>query len=274
MQLAVKSLLSPSNSQNNYSLSVTLLHEPFDFGMSTLSSRVGLKHLSRALAVSPGVQDVEISSSPQSKDSESTSEAGELKMKIRMSGDKTQTIYDNVFSRLVEAAQPIPGFRRVKGEIQILMCYWINMVAWHRMASTYTGKTPNKENSSFASTMEQADANGKLLGLSIMIGILKIMLDNMYHFTENLIKGKSLSIVGIPKEVLLHILGPSKVNKEAIKKIINTSVAECVANEKLEVTKDLKIEESYEELEVAFQPGQDFSFNAIVQLRKTNSKKH
>lgn len=36
-------------------------------------------------------------------------------MKICVSGEKTQQIFDKVFSKLVDAAQPIPGFRRVKG---------------------------------------------------------------------------------------------------------------------------------------------------------------
>jgi hypothetical protein len=32
----------------------------------------------------------------------------------------------------------------------------------------------------------------------------------------------------IPKEVALHLIGPSKVKKETIKKIINSTVAEYV----------------------------------------------
>lgn len=34
---------------------------------------------------------------------------------IEVSGAKTQTIFDEVFDKMVEEAQPIPGFRRVKG---------------------------------------------------------------------------------------------------------------------------------------------------------------
>ncbi|XP_058094192.1 uncharacterized protein LOC131240138 [Magnolia sinica] len=164
-----------------------------------ISARANLKPFAQVFAISPGLEDVDVSSSPKSEVSKSisASEDGRIKMRINVSGDKTQVIFDKVFSKLVDAAQPIPGFRRVKG-----------------------GKTPD-----------------------------------------------------IPKDVLLHILGPSKVNKEAIKKIINSTVAECVANEGLEVTKDLKIEESYEELEAAFEPGKEFSFNAIVQLQKTETSK-
>ncbi|KAK8960662.1 hypothetical protein KSP40_PGU016879 [Platanthera guangdongensis] len=67
-----------------------------------------------------------------------------VKVTVDVSGARTQEIFDDVFAKLVEAAQPIPGFRR------------------------------------------------------------------------------------IPKDVLLHILGPSKVNKETILSVINTTVAEFV----------------------------------------------
>lgn len=34
---------------------------------------------------------------------------------VEVSGEKTQTVFNNVFDKMVAAAQPIPGFRRVKG---------------------------------------------------------------------------------------------------------------------------------------------------------------
>ncbi|KAL5711663.1 hypothetical protein ACHQM5_013924 [Ranunculus cassubicifolius] len=113
-------------------------------------------------------------------------------MKFEVSGVKAESIFDDVFSKMVAAAQPIPGFRRVKG-----------------------GKTPN-----------------------------------------------------IPKDVLIQVLGPSKVYKQVITKVINSTVAEYVEREKLNVTKDLKVEQSYEELEAAFEPGEKFSFDVTIQLRK------
>lgn len=36
-------------------------------------------------------------------------------LRIEVSGATTQTIFDEVFDKIVEEAQPIPGFRRVKG---------------------------------------------------------------------------------------------------------------------------------------------------------------
>ncbi|XP_043703605.1 trigger factor isoform X2 [Telopea speciosissima] len=120
-----------------------------------------------------------------------TSKATELEIKVDVYGAKTQAIFDNVFSEMVSAAQPIPGFRRVKG-----------------------GKTPN-----------------------------------------------------IPNDVLLHILGHSKVYMEVIKKIINSTVADYVEKEGLKVTSDLRVNQSFEELESTFEPGEAFSFDAVIQLQ-------
>ncbi|XP_015967877.1 uncharacterized protein LOC107491536 isoform X1 [Arachis duranensis] len=120
------------------------------------------------------------------------SDSKELKISIKVSGSKTQQIFDDVFGKMVAAAQPIPGFRRVKG-----------------------GKTPN-----------------------------------------------------IPKEILLEVLGPSRVYKEVIKKIINSTVAEYVEKERLMVSTNLRVEQSFEDLKSTFEEGQQFSFDAVVQLQK------
>lgn len=165
-----------------------------------ISTRLGQKLLTRVSPISPGtesVENVEVSSSPDHTVSVNTHEGGEMKMTVDVSGAKTQVIFDKVFSKLVAAAQPIPGFRRVKG-----------------------GKTPD-----------------------------------------------------IPKDILLHILGPTKVHKEVILKIINSVVAAYVEKEGLKVTDDLRVEQSFEELEAKFEPGKEFSFNAIIQLQETDKDK-
>lgn len=36
--------------------------------------------------------------------------------------------------------------------------------------------------------------------------------------------------------------------------------------EGLKVRKDLRVEQSFEDLEVAFEPGEDFSFDAVIHL--------
>lgn len=38
-----------------------------------------------------------------------------MQISVNVSGAKTEEIFGKVFSRMVEDAQPIPGFRRVKG---------------------------------------------------------------------------------------------------------------------------------------------------------------
>nr|XP_010907697.1 uncharacterized protein LOC105034301 isoform X2 [Elaeis guineensis] len=150
-------------------------------------------------AVSPGLENLgdSVTAFEDFTAAANATADGQIKMRVDVSGAKTQTIFDDVFSKLVAAAQPIPGFRRVKG-----------------------GKTPD-----------------------------------------------------IPKDILLHIIGPSKVNKQSIEKIINSAVAEYVEKEGLKVTKDLKVEQSLEELEAIFQPGKNFSFDAYLQLQETNSTK-
>ncbi|KAL6293988.1 hypothetical protein ACE6H2_002130 [Prunus campanulata] len=70
----------------------------------------------------------------------------------------------------------------------------------------------------------------------------------------------------IPRDILLEVLGPSKVYKQVIKKVINSAIAEYVEKEGLNVRKDLRVEQSFEDLEVAFEPGEDFSFDAIIHL--------
>ncbi|KAI8567066.1 hypothetical protein RHMOL_Rhmol02G0092300 [Rhododendron molle] len=143
------------------------------------------------------VEDIEGSSSPSqdfSVTASGTSEANELRLSVEVSGAKTEAIFDDVLSKMAVAAQPIPGFRRVKG-----------------------GKTPN-----------------------------------------------------IPQDVLLQILGPSEVYKQVIKKVINSTIAEYVEKEGLTVSTDLRVEQSFEDLEAKFEPGGKFSFDAVVQLRELN----
>ncbi|CAK7322522.1 unnamed protein product [Dovyalis caffra] len=79
----------------------------------------------------------------------------------------------------------------------------------------------------------------------------------------------------IPRDILLEVLGPSKVYKEVIKKVINSTVAEYVDKEGLKVSKDLRVEQSFEDLEDAFEPDEKFSFNAQhVARRKFSSSLH
>ncbi|CAI9108574.1 OLC1v1008208C1 [Oldenlandia corymbosa var. corymbosa] len=145
-------------------------------------------------AVSAGLEDTQTSTSQFHDFSVTTCQsdkANELKISIEVSGKKTKAVFDDVFSKMVADAQPIPGFRRVKG-----------------------GKTPN-----------------------------------------------------IPQNILLEILGYSKVYKQVITRVINSTISEYVQKEGLSVHKDLRVEQSFEELEEIFEPGDHFKFDAIIGCR-------
>lgn len=147
-------------------------------------------------AVSAELKDVGVSHQSEDFSIASTriNKAKELKMSAKVSGAKTRAIFDDVFSKMVAAAQPIPGFRRVKG-----------------------GKTPD-----------------------------------------------------IPRDILLEVLGPSKVYKQVIKKIINSTITAYIEKEGLKVGKDLRVEQSFEDLEASFEPGEVFRFDAVIQLVDLN----
>ncbi|KAJ0034103.1 hypothetical protein Pint_26063 [Pistacia integerrima] len=166
------------------------------------SRRRSRKYCSSVFAVLSGVEDVGVSSS-QFDDflvtTSKTNEAKKLKISIEISGTKTRAIFDDVFDKMVAAAQPIPGFRRVKGDFMLV--YYVKQ---------------------------------------------------------------------IPRDILLEVLGPSKVYKEVIKKLINSTVAEYVEKEGLNVSTDLRVEQSFEDLEDLFEPDEKFSFDAVIQLQKTD----
>ncbi|KAE8076625.1 hypothetical protein FH972_015262 [Carpinus fangiana] len=170
-------------------LNPKVIHHPFK--LLNFRSREYLPAVSAIL--SP--EDVEVSSSLFDEFSisrTSTSEAGELMVSVEVFGIRTQAIFDNVFDKMVAAAQPIRGFRRVKG-----------------------GKTPD-----------------------------------------------------IPRDILLEVLGPSKVYKQVIMEVINSTIAEYVEKEGLKAGKDLRVEQSFEDLEAKFEAGKKFSFDVVVQLQE------
>lgn len=159
---------------------------------SPFQQRVSAKKIIPVQAVS---SDVEAPSSEHEEFSvRSEIEDNKLKISVEVFGARTQEIFDDVFSKMVAAAQPIPGFRRVKG-----------------------GKTPD-----------------------------------------------------IPRDILLEVLGPSKVYKEVIKKVIDSAISEYVKREKLTVGKNVSVEQSFEDLEAIFEPGDSFQFDAIVQCQQSN----
>ncbi|KAF5452565.1 hypothetical protein F2P56_027545 [Juglans regia] len=160
------------------------------------TQRISHEHLPPVCAILSDVEDVEVSSQLDdfSVTRSRVSDARELMISVEVFGARTKAIFESVFDKMVAAAQPIPGFRRVKG-----------------------GKTPN-----------------------------------------------------IPRDILLEVLGPSKVYKQVIMEVINSTIAEYVEKEGLKVGKDLRVEQSFEDLEVTFVAGEKFSFDAVIQLQEAN----
>ncbi|CAN1187251.1 Trigger factor [Linum perenne] len=173
---------------------------PTGLRCSAPSSYFGRRRRTRPLFCALVSEDVGLSSA-QFPDfqvvSSSTKDSTVLKLSVEVSGTKTKAIFDDVFERMVEAAQPIPGFRRVKG-----------------------GKTPNV-----------------------------------------------CVVLQIPKDILMEILGASRVYKQVIEKVINCSVAEYVEKQGLKVSKDVKVEQCFEALEDAFNPGEKFNFEALLRIQ-------
>lgn len=182
----VDEFIMPSLNCRRFGLSWKLRH-----GARNILKREDIKCLPTAGVISDA-QTSSIHFEDFSVSVSDNNDARELKISVEVSGNKTQRIFDDVFKKMVAAAQPIPGFRRVKG-----------------------GKTPD-----------------------------------------------------IPKDILLEVLGPSKVFKEVIKKIINSTVAEYVEKERLKVSKDLRVEQSFEDLEITFEEGEKFSFDVVLELQK------
>ncbi|EEE70049.1 hypothetical protein OsJ_30007 [Oryza sativa Japonica Group] len=139
-----------------------------------------------------------------------TEEDGLIKLRVTVADTMTESIFEKVFSKNVAAAQPLPGFRRMKGGLLLYL--------------------------------------GKPYFVSISVQI-------------------ELDEHAIPKEIALHLIGPSKVKKETIKNIISLTIAEYVQKEDLDASKNLKVLQTYEELEAAFEPGKEFCFDATFHLQ-------
>ncbi|KAG2721868.1 hypothetical protein I3760_02G101000 [Carya illinoinensis] len=168
----------------------------FRFDSREFRAGISHEHLPSVRAILSDVENVGVSSQLDdfSVTRSRVSDARELMISVDVFGARTKAIFECVFDKMVAAAQPIPGFRRVKG-----------------------GKTPN-----------------------------------------------------IPRDILLEVLGPSKVFKQVIMEVINSTIAEYVEKEGLKVGKDLRVEQSFEDLEVTFEPGEKFSFDAVIQLQEAN----
>ncbi|CAI0541548.1 unnamed protein product [Linum tenue] len=167
----------------------------------------------------------------------STDDSTVMKVNVEVSGTKTRAIFDVVFDRMVEAAQPIPGFRRVKGVITPPVFLELSVYFFCYCLSIASNECLN------------------------FLACICCWANYVDHW------GTAGKTPNIPRDILLEILGASRVYKEVIKKVINSAMAEYVDKEGLKVGKDLRVEQSFEDLEEAFSPGEKFSFDAVLRLQ-------
>ncbi|KAF3451035.1 hypothetical protein FNV43_RR07124 [Rhamnella rubrinervis] len=120
-----------------------------------------------------------------------------MQLRVDLSGEETQRVFDQVLTNLARTAPPIPGFRRQKG-----------------------GKTSK-----------------------------------------------------VPKSFLLEMLGEDRVTKFVIQEIVSSTIAQYVKKENLNV-KDNKINttQSAAELKLLFTAGNEFGFNAILELENSQAE--
>ncbi|CAI0544029.1 unnamed protein product [Linum tenue] len=193
----------------------------------------------------------------------STDDSTVMKVNVEVSGTKTRAIFDDVFDRMVEAAQPIPGFRRVKGG-NIFYALATSVLVIH--SSSALGLLDNAvitppvflELSVYFFCYCLSIASNECLNFLACICCWANYVDHW---------GTAGKTPNIPRDILLEILGASRVYKEVIKKVINSAMAEYVDKEGLKVGKDLRVEQSFEDLEEAFSPGEKFSFDAVLRLQ-------
>ncbi|KAI6699113.1 hypothetical protein NL676_019232 [Syzygium grande] len=214
----------PSMSSKMAHVSLQRRYLPREFG-----GRRNNEGSQTVFAAVSGIENVETPSHFEdfSVTNTTSSSDGDLKIRVEVSGAKTQVIFNDVFDKLVAAAQPIPGFRREKGG---------NFVKLSRVQM-------------------KCSFFPKIFSLFLLINMLQKGACLQHGKTPN-----------IPRDILLEILGPSKVYKQVIKNVINSTVAEYVQKNGLKVGKDLMVEQSFEDLEDSFEPGGTFSFSAVVQL--------
>lgn len=79
-------------------------------------------------------------------------------------------------------------------------------------------------------------------------------------------KGGKTSIV--PASVLMNMMGVSRVRKFVIEEIVRTVLVEYVEKEGIKAKKNLATDKTADELNAIFEPGQDFAFDATLDLEE------
>ncbi|XP_028780119.1 uncharacterized protein LOC114736452 [Neltuma alba] len=117
-------------------------------------------------------------------------DGNKLQLRVELTGDQTQRVFNQVLTNLARTAPPIPGFRRQKG-----------------------GKTSK-----------------------------------------------------VPASFLLQMLGEERVTKFVIQEILNSTMADYVRKENLDVKhQNVRTIETADELKKSFTPGNEFGFSVIIE---------
>ncbi|CAJ1933383.1 unnamed protein product [Sphenostylis stenocarpa] len=159
-----------------------------------------------------------------------------IQLRVDLTGDQTQKVFDRIVTNLSRTAPPVPGFRMQKGVVQLSLRLIPNM-----------------------QSNDESSGKRKETGLSFY--------SSQLHY--NLVR----KCMQIPKDFLVQMLGEERVIKFAIQEILNSTMADYVkkASEFYHFEnidgEDLKISttQTVEQLQKSFTPGNDFGFNVIME---------
>ncbi|GER38641.1 ATP-dependent Clp protease ATP-binding subunit ClpX [Striga asiatica] len=186
------------------------------------------------------VKDIEVV--VESKDDD------KMQVRVDMSGEDTQIVFEKILRSLARTAPPVPGFRREKGEDLG------NSQNFFKICRRARWGQVGKNGTRFRVRMSSYEptAHGRATGYGNQ-------------------RVATLGDHKVPKDFLLKILGEDRVTNFVIQEIISSTVAEYVKKENLAV-KDNKIItiQTAEELKSAFTPGSEFGFNATLELEKSS----
>ncbi|KAJ6379330.1 hypothetical protein OIU76_016036 [Salix suchowensis] len=141
-------------------------------------------------------------------------EEDKMQVRVDLSGDETQKVFNKALTNLARSAPPIPGFRREKGEWGVNSC--------------------------------------------------------SSQFPRAVIAFPRLRV---PREFLLQILGEDRVTNFVIQEIVTSTMADYVKKENLKVKEDkITTTQKAEELKKVFVPGNEFGFNAVLELEKPEAE--
>ncbi|KAF6173184.1 hypothetical protein GIB67_028482 [Kingdonia uniflora] len=129
--------------------------------------------------------------------STTSSESGEIKISVNVAGAKSQAIFDNVFSKMVAAAQPIPGFRREKGDRMELLDSrgYVGKLVYANPISPGGNKEAFFLASIFSSHFIEILLTLSTIPLDMSNILLKHARDDKFLRIESLVLGGSLGVV-------------------------------------------------------------------------------